>query len=242
LIIANRALCLQKQGKTLEALTDINNSIKLNENYSKAYLRRGHIHKALGNFEEARYDYERYRQKEPSNSETKQLIEECKREEKQAKKKDYYKILGVNKNSTADEIKKAYKKLAPKWHPDKNNGSEEQRLQAEKMFKDIGEAFQVLSDPKKKQMYDNGMDPNDPNSGFDFGGGGGGVDPSEIFKVFFGGGGNGGGFGGEHSFFSGGGNPFSSGGFGQSSSSERGGRKQQGKNPFGGGFEFFFNR
>jgi len=140
------------------------------------------------------------------------------------------------------KLKKAYKKLAPKWHPDKNNGSEEQRLQAEKMFKDIGEAFQVLSDPKKKQMYDNGMDPNDPNSGFDFGGGGGGVDPSEIFKVFFGGGGNGGGFGGEHSFFSGGGNPFSSGGFGQSSSSERGGRKQQGKNPFGGGFEFFFNR
>jgi len=225
-------------------------------------LRRGHIHKDLKNFEEARYDYERVKQKEPSNTDVKNLIEECKKLEKEAKKKDYYKILGLANNASADEIKKAYRKLAPKWHPDKNNVSEEHRLQAEKMFKDIGEAYQILSDPKKKQMYDNGMDPNDPNSGFgDFGGHSGGIDPNEIFKVFFGGGGNNGGNGfgndGGFSFFTSGGspfssggnpfsaggnggNPFSSGGFGNQSSN--GGKKQQGgKNPFG-GFDFFFNK
>jgi len=141
--------------------------------------------------------------------------------------------------------KKAYRKLAPKYHPDKNSGgTEEEMKQAEKMFKDVNEAYQVLSDPKKKAMFDNGTDPNDPTGGADFSSGGG-IDPSEIFKMFFsggvggGGGGNpfGGGFGGggpeirfnmgggESPF--GGGNPF--GGFGGGSN----GKKKGGRGPFG---------
>lgn len=65
--------------------------------------------------------------------------------------KDYYKILGVNKNSTADEIKLAFKKLAQKHHPDKNPGNKD----AENKFKDINEAYQVLSDPQQRAKYDN---------------------------------------------------------------------------------------
>lgn len=75
-----------------------------------------------------------------------------------AERKDYYKILGVKKDATQDEIRKAYKKLALKWHPDKNQGSKE----AEEKFKEAAEAYEVLSDEKKKAEYDN------PHSSFDF--------------------------------------------------------------------------
>jgi len=64
--------------------------------------------------------------------------------------KDYYKILGVDKNATPEEIKKAYRKLAMKYHPDKNPGNK----QAEERFKEINEANEVLSDPKKRAKYD----------------------------------------------------------------------------------------
>ncbi len=64
--------------------------------------------------------------------------------------KDYYKILGVSKNATQDEIKKAYRKLAVKYHPDKNPNDKK----AEDRFKEIGEAFEVLKDPEKRKKYD----------------------------------------------------------------------------------------
>lgn len=64
--------------------------------------------------------------------------------------KDYYKVIGVNKNATQDEIKKAYRKLAVRYHPDKNKGNKE----AEEKFKEINEANEVLSDPEKRKKYD----------------------------------------------------------------------------------------
>jgi len=210
-IYANRALCLQKKKKFVEALSDINKSISLNEKYTKAFLRRGHIHRDLGNFEEARYDYERVKAKEPGNKEVYNLIEQCKVDEKKAKKKDYYKLLEIERSATPQDIKKAYRKLAPKYHPDKNNESPEASKNAEKMFRDVSEAYQVLSDPQKKRMYDSGVNPDEP--GFGFGGGGGGIDPTEIFNMFFGGGGGFGG-GGEPEEE---GNPFGFGGFGGNS-------------------------
>jgi DnaJ-class molecular chaperone len=124
--------------------------------------------------------------------------------EKLAKKKDYYKVLGLDKTANENQIRKAYKVLALKWHPDKNNQSESQKELADKKFKEISEAYDVLSDPKKKQMFDNGMDPNDPESGGGFSSGGG-VNPHDIFSMFFGGGGSP--FGDDDGF--GGGHPFS---------------------------------
>lgn len=65
--------------------------------------------------------------------------------------KDYYQILGIDKNASQDQIKSAYRKMAKKWHPDANPDN---KAEAEEKFKDVGEAYSVLSDPKKKQMYD----------------------------------------------------------------------------------------
>lgn len=64
--------------------------------------------------------------------------------------KDYYEVLGLQKGASEDEIKRAFRKLAIKYHPDKNQGNTE----AEAKFKEINEAYQVLSDPEKKARYD----------------------------------------------------------------------------------------
>src|SRR4030042_4667578 len=126
-----------------------------------------------------------------------------------ASKTDYYDIFGVTKNASADEIKKAYRKQALEWHPDRHKDDKEA---AEKRFKEINEAYQVLSNPQKKAAYDNyghaaftpgGGNPfaggfpggqsgpftytyttggENPFGNFDFG------DPFDIFESFFGGG------------------------------------------------------
>ena len=90
-------------------------------------------------------------------------------------KRDYYEVLGVEKNASDAEIKKAYRKLAMKYHPDQNPGDKT----AEEKFKEINEAYEVLSDADKKARYDQygfaGVDPNfNPNAGAGFGGGFGG--------------------------------------------------------------------
>ena len=110
-------------------------------------------------------------------------------------KRDYYQVLGVDKNASAEEIKKAYRKNAMKYHPDRNPGDK----QAEEKFKEIGEAYEVLSDSEKRARYDQfgfaGVDPNyggGAGGGSGFGGGFGGFggfgDFGDIFGEFFGGG------------------------------------------------------
>ncbi|MBR5784550.1 MAG: DnaJ domain-containing protein, partial [Bacteroidales bacterium] len=111
-------------------------------------------------------------------------------------KRDYYEVLGVSKTATADELKKAYRKLALQYHPDKNQGDKE----AEEKFKEAAEAYDVLSNQEKRQRYDQfGHAGVDGQGGF--GGGGMSMDDifsqfGDIFGSFFGGGGGFRGFGG----------------------------------------------
>ena len=114
-----------------------------------------------------------------------------------ADKRDYYEVLGVDKNATDDELKKAYRKLAKKYHPDANPDN---KKEAEAKFKEINEAYETLSDAQKRKMYDQ-FGPDGPagfggaggqggyysySSGFDFGGGF--DDLGDIFSSIFGGG------------------------------------------------------
>ncbi len=108
-----------------------------------------------------------------------------------AQKRDYYEVLGVDKSADADSIKKAFRKLAKKYHPDMNPDD----ASAEEKFKEVNEAYEVLSDPDKKKLYDqyghDGLDPNFGAGGFGGGFGGfGGMDfdMGDIFSSFFGGG------------------------------------------------------
>lgn len=104
-------------------------------------------------------------------------------------KRDYYDVLGIHKNASDTEIKKAYRKLAVKYHPDKNPGDKE----AEESFKEISEAYEVLGDPQKRATYDqfgHTMGPEGVGGFRDFGFGGGFGDIFEdVFGDFFGGGG-----------------------------------------------------
>jgi molecular chaperone DnaJ len=107
-------------------------------------------------------------------------------------KEDYYEILGVSKNATPEELKQQYRKLALKYHPDRNTND---KKNAEEKFKKINQAYEVLSDPQKKQQYDNfgTADGNQNFNGFDFGGGQtGGFNFEDIFKDVFSGFGGGG--------------------------------------------------
>ena len=107
-----------------------------------------------------------------------------------ADKRDYYEVLGIQKGASDEEIKKAFRKMAMKYHPDRNQGDKD----AEEKFKEVNEAYSVLSDPDKKNKYDRfGFAGVDPNAGFGgaggagfegfggFGGfGGGGFDPNNM--------------------------------------------------------------
>uniref|UniRef100_A0A7S1NNI6 J domain-containing protein n=1 Tax=Eutreptiella gymnastica TaxID=73025 RepID=A0A7S1NNI6_9EUGL len=190
-IYCNRAAAYKEEGMLQQAINDCNLAIKIDDQYVKAYQRRARCHQAAEDHEAAVRDFDKVMQLNPSK-EAQAELREAKILLKRSKRKDYYKILGVSRDADERQIKRSYREQALKLHPDKLAGcTDEEKEKAEMLFKDVGEAYAVLSDPMKKRKYDNGtyddgsgqMDADD-------------VDASNVFNMFFGGGGFPGGFSG----------------------------------------------
>ncbi|KAL1789103.1 dnaJ-like subfamily C member 7 isoform X2 [Sigmodon hispidus] len=115
--------------------------------------------------------------------EHKHLLKNAQLELKKSKRKDYLNILGVDKNASEEEIKKAYRKQALMHHPDRHNrASAEVQKEEEKKFKEVEKAFTILSDPKKKTLYGSGQDPDE--EGMSMSMNMGNFDANNIFKAF----------------------------------------------------------
>jgi DnaJ family protein C protein 7 len=235
-ILQNRALCHSRQKSWKEAIADCDKALELDPGYTKARKTRAKALGESGNWQEAVREYKAIQEENPSEPGIAKDIRNAELEEKKAQRKDYYKILGIEKDATEQQIKKAYRKLAIVHHPDKNPGDEE----AAERFKEIQEAHETLSDEQKRERYDSGADLVDPSDMFGggmgggMGGMGGGIDPEILMQMFGGGmGGSRGGGGGFHFQTGGGGNPFGGMGGGMPGGGRRG---QQGGFP--GGFPF----
>jgi DnaJ family protein C protein 7 len=228
ILYCNRAAAKINLRDHASAISDCSTSITLNPENSKAYARRGQCNLKTGNFEEAVIDYNKACELEPNSTDFANSLKNAKLELKKSKRKDLYKTLELSRDATDEEIKKAYKKQALRWHPDKHHDSETDHSEAEKKFKDIGEAYAILSDRQKRQRYDSGVEIEDlenPHAGMH------GVDPNEIFNMFFSGGGGGGGFGGHGGGFGGHGGGFG-GGHGGGFGGHGGGRHGQQSHSF----------
>ncbi|CAG2057515.1 unnamed protein product, partial [Timema podura] len=172
----NRATVSSKLGRLNESVADCTAALKLDETYLKALLRRAKCYMDLNDFDEAVRDYEKAVKMDKSR-ENKRLLQEAKLSLKKSKRKDYYKILGIDKNASTDDIKKAYRKRALVHHPDRHaSASEVEKKEQEKKFKELGEAYGILSDSKKRARYDSGQDLEDME---------GDVDPNNVFQTFF---------------------------------------------------------
>ncbi|CAM9184983.1 unnamed protein product [Ectocarpus sp. 6 AP-2014] len=203
-LYCNRAAAYAKLSKHQEAVAEASRALSDDPTYTKAYERRAASLYDMGgveNLEAACRDYEKLMDMVPDEKqrEIQGKIRKTKAAVKQAKRKDYYKLLGVSRSADDAEIKKAYRKAALKYHPDRQSSkTDEEKEQAGKVFRDIAEAYEVLSDPTKKGRYDSGVDLEDldnPHAGHGQGHGGMEIDPSMLFHMFMqqGGGGMGGG-------------------------------------------------
>lgn len=170
----NRALVNSKIGNIRDAIADCTSAYAANSNYLKAILLRAKCFNDMENFEECVKDYETALKMEKT-PEIRRLLKEAKLALKKSKRKDYYKILGIDKRATEDEIKKAYRKRALVHHPDRHaSANEEEKREQEKKFKEVGEAYAILSDQQKRNRYDNGHDMDEAD-----------FDQSQMYNQFF---------------------------------------------------------
>uniref|UniRef100_A0A453GXH0 J domain-containing protein n=1 Tax=Aegilops tauschii subsp. strangulata TaxID=200361 RepID=A0A453GXH0_AEGTS len=180
---------LVKLGRGKEAISTCTEALSIDEELVEALSQRGEAKLLTEDWEGAVEDLKEAAQKSPQDMAIREALMKAERQLKLSKRKDWYKILGISKTASAADIKRAYKRLALQWHPDKNV---ENREEAENMFREIASAYEVLSDEDKRVRYDRGEDLEEMGMG---GGGGGGFDP-------FGGGG-----GQQYTFHHGGGFP-----------------------------------
>ncbi|KAH8658675.1 hypothetical protein BGZ60DRAFT_531360 [Tricladium varicosporioides] len=200
-LLQNRALCRVQLKDYTGAIEDCERALALEPSYTKAKKTKANALGQSGNWEAAVRELKELQEQDPQDAGIAKEVRKAELELKKSKRKDYYKILGVDKDADENAIKKAYRKAAIIHHPDKNPDDEH----AAERFKDIGESYETLSDPEKRARYDSGEDLMDPMDGFGGGGMGGGmsIDPEILMQMFgaqMGGGGGRGGGGGFHSF------------------------------------------
>jgi len=154
-----------------------------------SWIEKGHALLNKESWEDAIHAYTKATQINPQHGGAQEGLRKAQLEQKKANRKDYYKILGVEKTATDRDIKKAFRKLALIWHPDKHE--ESQKEAAEKKFKEVAEAHDVLSDAELRGKYDRGEDISEQanqfrQGGFPFNFGGGGFGGGQTFTFHFG--------------------------------------------------------
>jgi DnaJ family protein C protein 7 len=202
-LYSNRATARFKTSDYAGSIEDCNSALQIQPRHLKCLLRRAACRMEMEEFKLAIDDYEAAHNIEPDDNGIRQSLRNAQMELKKSKRKCLYKVLGVTKRATEPEIKKAYKKMALQLHPDRHpNASDKEKEEMALKFKELGEAYEVLSDSQKKARWDQGESLDDINGnggGGGRGGGMGGMDPQDIFRMYTGGGmggGGGGGFGG----------------------------------------------
>lgn len=141
-LLNNRAQARHALKDYDKAIEDCTEALRLDPGYVKAQKIRAKAYGASGNWEEAVKDYKNVAEASPGEKGIQEDIRHAEFELKKSKRKDYYKMLGVSKDASDTEIKKAYRKMAIQYHPDKNPDS------TDEMFKEIGEAYETLIDPQ----------------------------------------------------------------------------------------------
>ncbi len=153
----------------VEAKEDCDLALKLDPTYGKARRTRAKATGESGDWEQAVKDLKSLAEENQSDAELAKELRNAELELKKSKRKDHYKILGIDKDAGDKEIERAYKKKATLLHPDKMQGDKKK----EEEFKDCLEAKETLLDPQKRQMFDSGADLMEPGMGFPGGGTGG---------------------------------------------------------------------
>ncbi|KAF9595581.1 hypothetical protein IFM89_001053 [Coptis chinensis] len=184
-------------GRGKDALNTCTEALNIDEELIEALVQRGEAKLLTEEWEGAVEDLKAAAQKSPQDMNVREVLMKAERALKMSKRKDWYKILGISKTASIAEVKRAYKKLALQWHPDKNVDNREE---AEAKFREIAAAYEVLGDDDKRVRYDRGEDIEDMGMGM----GGGGFNPfgagGQQFTFHFEGGGFPGGFGGPGGF------------------------------------------
>ncbi|KAL8508836.1 hypothetical protein ACS0TY_016150 [Phlomoides rotata] len=186
---------LVKLGKGKDAVTSCTEVLEIDEDLIEALVQRGEAKLLVEDWEGAVADLKLAAEKSPQDMHVREVLMRAQKSLKLSQRKDWYKILGVSKTASMSEIKKAYKKLALQWHPDKNVDNREE---AEAKFREIASAYEILGDEDKRTRYDRGEDIDDMRMGPGGGGfnpfGGGGQQYTFHFEGGFPGGGFPGGF------------------------------------------------
>lgn len=143
-ILQNRAQAYLNLKDYDAAINDCTEALRLDPGYVKAMKVRAKAYGGAERWEDAVRDYKSVAENNPTERGIQEDIRKAEFELKKAQRKDYYKILGVDKDASEHEIKKAYRKMAVKYHPDKNRDGE----QGDEMFKEVGEAYETLIDPQ----------------------------------------------------------------------------------------------